>query len=367
MSYTIFTLSPGSTSTKLAVFKDDQQIFKTNVMHDPEVLKNFKEIKDQMPYRKETILTELAKAGIDLKDVDAYSAYSGGLEPAEGGIYPVNDKIIEDSLSGKINHPAILGSSLIRELAAPYGKPCYLVNPPDSDEFEDLARFTGIKGVYRECRVHVLNQKECAIRYAKEIGKKYEEVNIIVAHIGGGLSVALHKNGRIVDGNDVLNGSGPMAPNRTGTVPAMPIVKMCFSGKYTEKDMKNLIGKTGGLISHLGTDDTLKIEEMIANGSHYAKLVLDAMAYQLCKEIGGYATVAEGKVDGIVLTGGVSKSKYFCSEIEKRCAWIAPVKSYGGDFEMEALASGAIRALTGEEAVKEYTGKPIFTGFDFNA
>lgn len=290
MTYTIFTLSPGSTSTKLAVFKDDEQVFKTNVTHDPEKLKEFKEAKEQFNYRKETILEELKQAGIDLAEVDAYAAYSGGLEPAESGIYPVNEKILEDTLSGKINHPAILGAKLIHDLAEPYGKDCYLVNPPDSDEFEDLARVTGLKGVYRQCRVHVLNQKEVAIRYANEIGKKYEEGNFIVAHVGGGLSVTCQKHGKIIDGNDVLNGAGPMAPNRSGTLPAMDVVKMCFSGEYTEKDMKALIGKTGGLINHLGTDDTRKIKEMMAEGNEYAKLIYDGMAYQVAKEIGSYGS-----------------------------------------------------------------------------
>ncbi|MBR2802100.1 MAG: butyrate kinase [Erysipelotrichaceae bacterium] len=365
MSYKIFTLSPGSTSTKLAVFEDDKQIFKANVTHDPEVLKSFTEIKDQLPFRKQTILDELAKAGIDLKDIDAYSAYSGGLVPMQAGFYAVDDFVVEDSFAGRVNHPAILGAGLIYELAAPYGKPCF-INPPDADEFEDLARITGIKGVYRECRVHILNQKEVAMRYAAEIGKEYEEGNFIVAHVGGGLSVSAQKHGRIVDSNDVLNGSGPMAPNRSGTVPAMPIVKMCFSGKYTEKDMKNLIGKTGGLIDHLGTDDTRKIEEMIHAGSKYAKLIYDAMAYQLAKEIGALAVVMDGKVDGIVLTGGVSNDEYFVENVRKKVDWIAPVKAYGGDFEMEALAAGAIRCLKGEEKALSYTADPVFKGFEID-
>ena len=298
--------------------------------------------------------------------MDAYAAYSGGLVPCPGGIYPVNDKILEDSLSGAINHPAVLGAALIKELAEPYGKPCYLVNPPDADEFQDLARVTGIKGVYRENRVHVLNQKAAAIRAAASLGKEYGDSNFIVAHIGGGLSVACHKHGKIIDSNDVLNGAGPMAPNRSGTLPAMSVVKMCFSGDYTEKEMKALIGKTGGLISHLGTDDTREIERRIADGSKYAKLIYEGMAYQLVKEIGSYAAILEGKVDAIVLTGGVSNSEYFTGFVKKYVSWIAPVCVFGGDFEMEALASGAIRALTGKEETVTYTGIPVFSGFEID-
>ncbi len=367
MSYKIFTLSPGSTSTKLAVFEDDKMVFKANVAHDPEKLKSFAEISDQLPYRKETILSELDKAGISLKDMDAYAAYSGGLVPLLGGIYPVNEAILKDSREGKtVKHPAILGSQLIHAFSEEFGgAPAYLVNPPDVDEFEDLARVTGMKGVYRESRVHVLNQKEVAMRFAKELGKKYEDCNFVVAHVGGGLSVTAQKHGLIVDGNDVLNGDGPMAPNRSGSMPAVPIIKMCFSGEYTEKEMIAKVSKTGGLLGHLGTDSALEIGEKIKAGDKYAKLIYDAMAYQLCKFIGSYAVVLEGKVDGIVLTGGVSNDKYFTDQIEKRCGWIAPIKVYGGDFEMEALANGAIRALKGEEELKEYTGVPVWDGFDY--
>lgn len=363
--FRIFTLSPGSTSTKLAVFEGQVLMFKANVTHDPDQLKQFKEISDQFDYRKETILDELEEAGINLEDMDAFAAYSGGLESMVGGIYPVNEMILTHSRDGRtVKHPAILGAQLIAAFSEAYGQPAYLVNPPDVDEFQDLARLTGIKGLYRESRVHVLNQKEVAMRYAAELGRAYEDCNLIVSHIGGGLSVTAHKQGKMVDGNDVLNGSGPMAPNRSGDLPAVPIVKMCFSGQYSQAEMISMISKTGGLVSHLGTDSTLDIKKMIEDGDHYAKLVYDGMAYQLAKAIGAYAVVLGGQVDGIILTGGVSNDSYFVEQIESQCGWIAPVKAYGGDFEMEALASGAIRALTGREALREYTGEPVWSGFE---
>lgn len=364
-TYKIFTLSPGSTSTKLAVFEGENRIFKANVMHDTDVLKSFKDVGDQFDYRRMTILAELEKEGIDLAEMDAFAAYSGGLESMVGGIYPVNDIILNHSREGRtVKHPAILGSQLIAAFAEKYGTPAYLVNPPDVDEFEDYARLTGIKGIYRESRVHVLNQKEVAHRYAAELGKKYEDCNFVVAHVGGGLSVTAQKHGKIIDGNDVLNGDGPMAPNRSGSMPAVPIIKLCFSGKYTQDDMVKMISKSGGLLGHLGTDSSLEIVERIENGDKYAKLVYYGMAYQLAKFIGSYAVVLQGKVDGIILTGGVSHDKDFVAKVAEYCSWIAPVKAYGGDFEMEALASGAIRALSGEEALLDYTGVPVWSGFE---
>ncbi len=366
MSYKIFTLSPGSTSTKLAVFQDTELLFKSNVQHDPEKLKGFSRVSDQKGYRVETILSELAANQISIDEMDAFSAYSGGLESTPGGIFPVNDKILEDCSSGRLmEHPAILGAQIIGDFARRTGKPAYLVNPPDVDEFEDVARLTGMKGIYRESHVHVLNQKEVAMRAAGQLGKKYEECNFVVCHVGGGLSITAQKQGRIADGNDVLNGDGPMAPNRSGYVPLLPVIKMCFSGKYTEREMKAKVSKTGGLVSLVGTDNMMEIKNRIARGDQWAKLVYENFAYQLAKYIGSYACVLEGKVDAIVMTGGVSNDEEFIANIKKYTGWIAPIIVYGGDFEMEALAAGAIRALSGQEETKEYTGKPVWTGFDF--
>lgn len=362
--YKIFTLSPGSTSTKLAVFEGETRVFKANVMHDVETLKAFRQISDQLPYRRDTIFAELGKAGISIADMDAFAALSGGLESMEGGVYPVNEKILEHSREGRtVKHPATLGALLIHAFSQETGKPAFLVNPPDVDEFQDLARLTGLNGVYRESRVHALNQKEVALRHARTLGKKYEACNFIVAHVGGGLSVCAHKKGKMIDGNDVLNGDGPLSPNRAGSVPAVPVIRMCYSGKYTEKEMIEKIGKTGGLYGLLGTDSVLEIKERIKNGDDYARLVYEGMAYQLAKFIGSYAVVLEGAVDAILLTGGVSCDGGFVDQIERRCGWIAPVKAYGGDFELEALAAGATRALNKTEPLKEYTGIPAWSGF----
>ncbi|MCQ2529632.1 MAG: butyrate kinase [Lachnospiraceae bacterium] len=366
MAYKIFTLSPGSTSTKLAVFEGENRLFKANVQHDLEKLKTFHRVSEQLPYRVETILEELKANNVEIKDMDAFAAYSGGLESTTTGVFPVNDKILEDCSSGRLmEHPAILGAQIIDAFAKQTGKPAFLVNPPDADEFEDISRISGIKGIHRESHIHVLNQKEVAIRAAQQLGKKYEECNFIVCHVGGGLSIAAHKQGKIVDGNDVLNGDGPMAPNRSGYVPLLPVIKMCYSGKYTQAEMMAKVSKTGGLLGLLGTDSVRTIKERIENGEQWADLVYRAFAYNLAKYIGSYSCVLEGKVDAIVMTGGVSNDETFIENVKKYAGWIGPYIILAGDFEMEALANGTIRALNGEEELLEYTGKPIWDGFDF--
>ena len=366
MGHKIFTLSPGSTSTKCAVFEDDKCLFKENISHEPEVLKQFPTVNSQRPFRVGVVMAVLHSHGFQLRDMDAFAAYSGGLESTPGGVFPVNQKMLVDAMSGKIaDHPAVLGSQIIGEFSTALGKPAFVIDPPDVDEFEDHARISGIKGIYRESHVHVLNHKEVARRMAAELGKKYSECNFIVCHVGDGLSVAAHRKGRMIDANDVVNGDGPMAPNRTGYVPLLPLVKKCYSGQYTFDDIKALIAKEGGLKSLAGTDDIIEIKKMRDGGDKWAGLVYDAFAYNLAKYIGSYACVLEGDVDAIIMTGGVSNDEEFIANIRRYAGWIAPVKAYGGDFEMEALAAGALRVLNGEEETKEYTGVPVFSGFEY--
>ncbi|MBR3158843.1 MAG: butyrate kinase [Atopobiaceae bacterium] len=366
--YRILTLSPGSTSTKVAVFEADgtgtpQPILKANVRHAPEELARFDQAAEQLQYRIDTIMAELGAVGITLESIDAFSGYCGGMGPTQGGIFAIDQTVCNRVLNCGMNHPAILGAPILHAFAQRVGKPAYAVNQPDTDELADVARITGYPGVYRKSHVHCLNQKEVAIRYAGELGISYEEGNFIVAHVGGGLSVAAHEHGRMIDANDVLEGSGPFAPNRSGDVPLRPVVDLCYGGA-DKRDVLNVVGKTGGLKGLVGTDDTLEIERRIEAGDKWAHLCLDAMAYQTGKAIGAFAAVLKGMVDGIVLTGGVSNDEYFVDYIREMCAWIAPIRAYGGDFEMEALAAGAVRALTGGEEVMTYTGKPSWIGFD---
>lgn len=364
-SYRILTLSPGSTSTKVAVFENKEPLFKANIRHDPEELAAFSSAKDQLPFRIKTVEQELDKQNCQLDSIDAFSGYCGGMGPAVGGIYAIDEKVCDVAVnkSGH-DHPAVLGAPILYNFAQSTGKPAYAVNQPDTDELSDVARITGFPGVYRKSHVHCLNQKEVALRFAEENGLSYHDANFIVAHVGGGLSVACHDHGMMVDTNDVLEGSGPFAPNRSGDVPLMPVVLRCFDGSLNRDEVKAIIGKTGGLKGLLGTDDTMEVSARIEQGDTWAKLVYDAMAYQVCKAIGGFAAVLRGQVDGIVLTGGVSNDPYFVDYITQRVGWIAPVKAYGGDFEMEALASGAVRALEGTEPVLTYTGVPSWQSFD---
>jgi len=364
MDYRILTLSPGSTSTKVAVFEGAEPVFKANVRHDPAELAKFEQAADQLDYRMAIIERELAAAGVELGSIDAFSGYCGGMGPTQGGIFAIDQTVCEHVLSCGMNHPAILGAPILFSFAQKTGKPAFAVNQPDTDELDDVARITGYPGVYRKSHVHCLNQKECAIRYAATLGKRYDEINVIVAHVGGGLSVAAHRRGRMIDTNDVLEGSGPFAPNRSGDVPLKPIVELAFSGEHGKKEIMGVVGKTGGLKGLLGTDDAIEVNGRIAAGDTWAKLVFEAMAYQTAKAVGAFAAALKGQVDGIILTGGVSNDAGFVAYIEERVGWIAPVAAYGGDFEMEGSASGAIRALDGTEAVMTYTGEPSWKGFE---
>ena len=364
-SYKVFAINPGSTSTKIAMFEGDKEVFSKNVSHDAEKLKEFKEISDQFDYRKETILKELAEAGQTLEGVDAFSARGGGLVNVEGGVYKVGEKLLEHARVGyTVKHPATLGAQLADAFAKEYGGVAFVVNPPDVDEFTDVARVTGLKGIYRESRIHALNQKEIGIRYAAKLGKKYEDLNLIICHIGGGISVTAHNHGKMVDSNDIANGDGPMAPTRGGQLPVKDVVTMCFSGKYTEKEMREKITKTGGLVDHLGTSDAREVTEMIKNGNQYAKLIYDAMIYEIGKTAGSMAAVLCGKVDGIIFTGGISHDKYVVEKLTEMLSFIAPITVMAGEFEMEALAAGAIRVLSGKEEAKTYTGIPVWNGFN---
>lgn len=361
-SYRILTINPGSTSTKMAVFENEKPIYTTTVNHDAAVLKQFAEVSDQFVYRKEMITKELAEKEIDLSNLAAVVGRGGGLISLVGGVYPISDLLLDHAVRGAngIQHPAQLGPQLALEFARESGCPAFVVNPPDTDELEPVARITGIKGVYRHVHLHALNQKETAIRHANSLNRKYEECNFIVVHMGGGISVAAHQKGRMIDGNDIVGGEGPMAPTRCGAIPAMELIKYCFSGSVSEREAKQLCTKTGGFVSHLGIADAIEVLDRIAAGDQTALLLWQTMIYQIQKEIGSMAGVLAGKVDGILLAGGMAHSHELVETLRQNCQWIAPVSVYPGEFELEAMASGAIRVLRGEETAKEYTGMPVW-------
>lgn len=365
MSYKIFAINPGSTSTKIALIEDDQVLFSKNVSHDAAKLAEFDGISAQMPYRKETIINLLKENNVSLEGISACVGRGGGLLAMEGGTYKIDETLLDHASRGAngVAHPAQLGPQLANEFAKEYNCPAFVVNPPDVDELQDLARLTGIKGVNRVIHLHALNLKETAIRHADSQGKKYEEQNYVVCHIGGGISVSAHRQGRMVDGFDIVGGEGPMAPTRSGSISVADLLRYA-KGKDL-KDVKSVCTRSGGLVSHLGTSDALEVSNRAQAGDPYAKMVWDTMIYQINKCIGSMAAVLHGKVDGILLGGGMVYNKDLVAQIKEACEWIAPIYAYPGEFEMEAMASGAIRVLSGVEEVKTYTGVPVWTGFSF--
>ncbi len=364
-TYRIMVINPGSTSTKVGVFDGETEVFTKNVSHEASKLAEFAGVSDQMPYRRDMILAALAENDVALDSIDAFVGRGGGLLSLEGGTYEVNDIMLDHAYRGAngIQHPAQLGSQLAHEFAVQAGKPAFVVNPPDTDEFCDLARMTGIKGVYRNAHLHALNLKETAIRHAHGMGKRYEECNFIVCHIGGGISISAHRQGKMIDGYDIVQGEGAMAPTRCGAVPVAGILDYLEAG-HSIKEARGLCMKTGGFVDLLGTSDAIEVCERAAAGDKAAARAWNAMLYQLNKYIGSMATVLEGKVDGILLGGGMVHNKGLVASIENACGWIAPVSAYPGEFELEAMAAGAIRVLDGEEEPKTYTGVPVFQGFD---
>lgn len=357
----ILTINPGSTSTKVAVFEDKEAIYIANVAHNADELAKYENISDQLGYRKMTILKLFEENNVDLTGLDAVVGRGGGLMAVEGGTYEINDTLLDHARCGAngVQHPANLGSQIAHEFAVKYNCPGFVVNPPDTDELIPEARITGIKGVYRNVHLHALNLKETAIQHAASIGKRYEDCSFVVCHIGGGISISAHRNGRMIDGNDIVGGEGPMAPTRCGSVPVVEVLKMLNSVEDI-KAARALCTKTGGFVSHLGTSDALEVSKKAAN-DNYAKLIWDAMIYQIIKEIGAMAAVLGGKVDGILLGGGMVHNEELVSRIKESCCFIAPITAYPGEFEMEAMAAGAIRILKNEEQVKTYTGKKIWS------
>ncbi len=362
--YRILAVNPGSTSTKVAVFENDRQLMSETVEHDAQRLQSFKEVQDQLFYRKETVELELEKAGIHLKEIDFFVGRGGGLEPVCGGTYEVDEALLAHARIGiPGQHPAQLASQICDLYAKEFGGRAFIVNSPDTDEFDDIARISGLADVYRESHIHALNQKEIALRYCAAHGKEYQKSNLVICHIGGGISVTAHRDGRMVDSNDIIKGDGPMTPTRAGALPTVALLKLCYSGKYTEKEMKGRLLKNGGLIDHLGTADAREVERRIAEGDSYAELVYQAMIYQIGKYVGSMACVLKGKVDAVILTGGISNSKYLVEHLREYIDWIAPVEVMAGEFEMEAMAAGVLRVINGEEQAKAYTGKPVWSGF----
>lgn len=355
MTYKLLVINPGSTSTKIAVYEDKKEIFEETLRHQTEEIQKYPTIADQLDFRKELILEILAKNNFDIKQLNAVVGRGGMLKPIEGGTYEVNATMVEDLRVGVQGpHASNLGGILAREIADSVGGRAFIVDPVVVDELSEVAKITGHPELPKKSKFHALNQKAVAKRYANENGKNYEDLNLIVVHMGGGVSVGAHKNGRVVDVNNALDGDGPFSPERAGSLPVGDLVKMCYSGKYTQAEVYNKIVGKGGYVAYLGLNDQREVESKIESGDKKAELAYNAFIYQIASAIGEKAVALEGKVDSIILTGGIAYSKRATQDIKNKVSWIAPLTIYAGEDEMLALAEGALRILNGEENTKVY-------------
>ena len=348
-------INPGSTSTKIGVFEDETLLFEETLRHPTEEIAKYASIIDQKDFRKDIIVNFLKEKDCDIKSFDVIVGRGGLLKPIPGGTYAVSDALLADLKTGvQGQHASNLGGILAREIGDEIGAPSYIVDPVVVDELTEVARISGMPELPRRSIFHALNQKAVARRYAKEQGVKYEDLNLIVIHMGGGVSVGAHKKGQIVDVNNILDGEGAFSPERAGTVPVGDLIKLCFSGKYTEKEIYKKICGNGVYNGYLGTNDARDVEKLAKEGNHKAQVVLDAFYYQLAKDAGAMAAVLCGKVDQIILTGGIAYSPLTREKLEERLGFIAPFTVYPGEDELLALAQGALRVMKGEEAAKEY-------------
>lgn len=350
----ILVINPGSTSTKVAIFKNEENLFQKNLSHSAEEVARFARVTDQYEYREAMILDWLKEIGISTESLAAVVGRGGLLKPMPGGTYKVTDVMIEDLKIGiQGEHASNLGGIIAKAIADTEGIPALITDPVATDEMDDIARISGLPEVPRRSLVHALNIKAVARRAARDMGKGYADFNFIMVHLGGGISIAPLKKGKILDVNGA-DDAGPFSPERTGGLPVGELAKLCYSGKYTYAEMrKKILGKSG-LVAYLGTNNARDVVKLIEEGDKNADLIFDAMAYQIAKEIGSMSVVLKGEVDAIVLTGGLAYSELLCERIRKRVGFIGPVKVYPGEDEMLALAEGALRILKGEEKAKIY-------------
>lgn len=354
--YKLLIINPGSTSTKIAVFHDKEQVFKKNIKHSTEEVSKFEKIADQFEFRKDVIMSELKAEGIDLAGLTAVVGRGGLLHPLTSGVYEVNAAMIRDlNEAANGEHACNLGGLIANSIAKEFGVKAYIADPVVVDEMDDVARYSGHPLFPRKSIFHALNQKIIARTHAKAVNRKYEDLNLIGIHLGGGISVAAHKKGRVVDVNNALNGDGPFTPERSGVLPSGPLMNACFSGKYTKKDIDLMLKGQGGFVAYLGTNDALTVEKEVRAGNKEWEKVYRAMAYQIAKEVGGLAASAFSMdVDGIFVTGGMAYDKLFCSILNDHLHKIAPVFVYPGEDEMAALAMNGVMVLDGEVEAKMY-------------
>lgn len=349
--YKILALNPGSTSTKIALYEDMKEICKKNIEHSNEEIEKYKSVADQYEMRYKAIIKFLDEINFDVKDLSTVVGRGGLLPPVKSGAYRVNEAMV-DRLKNRpvVEHASNLGAIIAYEIAEPLKIPSFIYDSVAVDELEDIARISGMADIERKSFSHALNMRAVAIKVAKELGKDYNDMNLIVTHLGGGISVSIHKKGKMID--IVSDDEGPFSPERSGRVPCKDLIGMCY--QEDKNVMKKKLRGKGGLISYLGTNSALDVEKKIAEGDEKAKLIYEAMAYQIAKGIGELATVVYGEVDRIIITGGIAYSKMMTEWLKKRVEFIAPVEIVPGENELESLAFGSLRVLKGEEKAREY-------------
>ena len=348
-------INPGSTSTKIGVFEDETLLFEETLRHSTEEIAQYASIVDQKDFRKQIILDLLDKKNFDIKSLQVVVGRGGMLKPIPGGTYAVSDELLHDLKIGvQGQHASNLGGILAREIGDSIGVPSFIVDPVVVDELIPIARYSGVPELPRTSVFHALNQKAVAKRFAKEQGKAYDSLNLIVVHMGGGVSVGAHEKGNVIDVFNALDGDGAFSPERAGAVPSGALVKLCYSGKYTEKEVYKKIVGGGGFNAYLNTNDMRDVEKMVEGGDKNAEEIRDAFIFQVAKNIGSMSCVLKGKVDQIIMTGGIAYDKQVIAGLKERVGFIAPVTVYSGEDELLALAQGALRVLNKEEAAKEY-------------
>ncbi len=354
--YILLAINPGSTSTKIAVFKNTKSVFLKTIRHTSENLQHYDRISDQFHFRKDVVLKELEDSEVDPRQISAVIGRGGLIKPVQSGVYEVNDAMETDLREGKRGeHASNLGGLIARDIARslPDAR-AFIADPVVVDEMEDVARVSGHPYFQRFSIFHALNQKAIARNHAQSIDRNYEEMNLIVAHLGGGISVGAHRKGKVVDVNNALNGDGPFSPERSGGLPVGQLVDLCFSNDYTQQEIKRMIKGHGGLVAYLDTNDAYEVELMVREGNEKARLIQNAMAYQIGKEIGGMSAVLSGEVDSIILTGGIAHNPMVVDYVRSMVRFIAPVAIYPGEDEMQALAENGLRVLQGYETPKKY-------------
>ena len=352
----ILAINPGSTSTKIALFQGTKEIFLKNIKHSSDELSKYKEITNQYEFRKEIILQEIEGSSIDINDIGAIVGRGGLVKPIKSGVYSVNEALLKDLKKGVLGqHASNLGGLIAHDISRSIkGAKAFIADPVVVDELDDIARISGHPRFERVSIFHALNQKAIARQYAKSFSKKYEELNLIIAHLGGGISVGAHYKGRVIDVNQALDGEGPFSPERSGTLPSGALASLCFSGEVTHEEVKKMITGEGGYVAYLGTNDAYEVEKRAKKGDKKAILIQDAMAYQVAKEIGAMSTVLKGDVDAIILTGGIAYGKPFVDIVTERVNHISSVYVYPGEDEMRALAMNGLMVLKGEANILEY-------------